>query len=86
MFDDFKEHLKIQNHILTRKRTEKKFTITIYCKEENIDVEKELDYMNFLFLKHNLMRMGFYPFEVTEIISLRRGYCSTLVFSCSRKQ
>ena len=25
MFDDFKEHLKIQNHILTKKQTEKKF-------------------------------------------------------------
>ena len=49
MFDDFKEHLKIQNHILTKKRREKKFTITIYCKEENVDVKKELDYMIFVF-------------------------------------
>ena len=37
--------------------------------------------MNFLFLKHNLMRMGFYPFEVTEIISLRRDYFSIFLYS-----
>ena len=87
MFDDFKEHLKIQNYILTKKQREKKFTTTIYCKEENVDVKKELDYMIFLFLKHNLtIKHNFYPFEVTEIISLRRDYFSTFVFSCSREQ
>ena len=75
MFNDFKEHLKIQNHILTKKWAEKKL-LTIYCKEKDIDVKKELDYTNFLFLEHNLMRMGFYPFEVTEIISLRKDYFS----------
>ena len=39
MFNDFKQHLKIANHVSTKKQTEQKFTITIYCKE-HINVKK----------------------------------------------
>ena len=80
VFDDFKQHLKTPNHVLTKKRTEQKSTITIYCKEGHIHAKKELDYMDVLFLKYNLMATGFYPFEVTEIISLRRDYFLCLYF------
>ena len=85
MFNYFKQHLKTSNHVLTKKRTEQKFTVNTYC-EEHINVKKELNHMNFSFLKHNLMAMDLYPFEVTEVISLRRDYFSKYVFSCSRKQ
>lgn len=37
--DNFKEHLKIKSYIMTKYRTEKKFSITIYCKEEHIHVK-----------------------------------------------
>lgn len=37
--DNFKEHLKIKSYIMTKQRTEKKFSITIYCKEEHIHVK-----------------------------------------------
>ena len=84
--DDFKQHLKIQNHILTKKSEEKKFKITIYCKQDDINIKKELDYVNFLFLKHNLMELGFHPFQVAEIISIRRDYFSTFIFCSDRKQ
>ena len=84
--NDFKQHLKIQNYILTKVSDEKKFKITIYCKQDDINIKKELDYVNFLFLKHNLMELDFYPFQVTEIISIRRDYFSTLIFCSDRKQ
>ena len=67
LFNDFKEHLKIRHHILTTKPTEKKCTITIYCKQDDINVKKQLDAMNFFFVKYNLMKMSFYPFDPTKL-------------------
>ena len=54
-------------------------------KEENINVEKELEYFNLLHLRYNLSRIGHLLFEVTEIISIKRDYFSVFIFS-SRKQ
>ena len=70
---------------MKKKRTEEKFIVTIYCKEEDINVNQELNYFNTLFLKHCLRKMGHQPFEVTEIISIRRDYFSTYVFSSRKK-
>ena len=47
--NDFKQHLKIRDYILTKKSEEKKFKITIYCKQDDINIKKELDYVNFFF-------------------------------------
>ena len=33
------------------KWTEKKFVVSIYCKEDNINVKKELDCFNFIIFK-----------------------------------
>ena len=55
------------------------------CKEDDINMKEELDYLNVLFLDFNLKSMGYFPFEVEEAISLRRDYFSTFVFY-SRKQ
>ena len=54
-------------------------------KRDDINIKKELNYVNLLFLKHNLMELGFYPFQVTEMISIRRDYFSTLIISSDRK-
>ena len=54
-------------------------------KEEHIHVKKELEYFNFLYLKHNLSRMGHVPFEVTELISIGTDHFSTFIF-LSKKQ
>ena len=82
--DDFKKHLKILFYVLTKECTENRLNILIYCKENNINVEEELEYSHFLCVNHNLIKMGYRPFEVKEIISLRRDYSSTYIFS-SRK-
>ena len=85
LLDDFKEHLKIPFYILMKDCTENSFNISIYCKENDINVKKELEYLNFIFANYDLVKMGYHPFEVKEIISLRRDYSSTYIFS-SRKQ
>ena len=85
LLDDYQEHLKIPFHILTKESTKNSFKIIIYCKECDINIKKELEHLNDLFLCHSFTKMVFYPFEVKEIISLRRDYFSTYIFS-SRKQ
>ena len=57
----------------------------LYCKESDVNVKKELDFINFSFLKHNLVSLGFYPFNVKEIISIRRDYFSTFTFTFSKQ-
>ena len=52
----------------------------MHCKKDDINVNKELDYLNMIFLNFNLMDMSYRPFEVEESISLRRDYFSTFVF------
>ena len=47
LLDDFKDHLKIPCYVLTKERTENSFNTLIYCKENNINVKKELEYLNF---------------------------------------
>ena len=82
LVDDFKEHIKFRN-IMTWKYEENKLILTIYCLEKNIFVNKELDFLNFLLRKHSLAWM-YNPFEVTEIISIRKNYSSHYIF-ISRK-
>ena len=82
---EFKENLKIPFHIVTKDRTENIFSITVYCKESDMNISKELDCLNFLFAKYDLSKTGYCPFDVKEIISLSRDYFSTYVFYC-RKQ
>ena len=85
LLDDFKEHLKIPFYILMKQRTVNSFNISIYYKENDINLKKELEYLNFLFVNYDLVKMGYQPFEVKEIISLRRDYSSTYIFT-SREQ
>ena len=81
---DFKEPLKIPFHILPKNCTENRFNIVIYCKEYDINVKKELEYLNFLFENHDFAKMGHHSFEVKETISLRRDYSSTYNFSSKK--
>ena len=82
---EFKENLKVPFHIVTKDRTENIFKITVYCKESDMNIRKELNCLIFLFAKYDLSKMGYCPFDVKEIISLKRDYFSTYVFYC-RKQ
>ena len=82
LLDDFKEHLKILCYVPAKERTENIFNSLVYCKENDINVKEELEYLNFLFVNHNLVKKGYCPFEVKEIISLSRDYSSTYIFSC----
>ena len=84
LLHDFKKHLKILFYFFTKECTENRFNILIYCKENDINGEEELEYSNFLCVNHNLIKMGYRPFEFKEVISLRRDYSSTCIFS-SRK-
>ena len=68
-----------------KKRSENSFSTVVYCKENDVNVKKELEYLNFLFLNHDLTVIGYCLFGVKEIISLWRHYFSTYIFS-SRKQ
>ena len=47
LLDDFKEHLKILCYVLTKERTENTFSTLISCKENDINVKEELEYLNF---------------------------------------
>lgn len=80
MCDKFREYLNISGFILTKNWTENRFIVKVYCKEDDINVNKELNYLNMLFLNFNLMDLSYRPFEVEESISLRIDYFSTFVF------
>ena len=85
LVNDFKEHLKIPNNVVTWISKEKKFVLTVYCLEKDISVKNELDFLN-LFYRHNGFNwIKLDPFEVTEIISINKNYSSTFEFT-SRKQ
>ena len=88
LVNDFKEHLKIPNNVVTwiiKKKEKKKFVLTVYCLEKDISVKNKLDFLNLLYRHHGLNRMKLDLFEVTEIISINKNYSSTFVFT-SRKQ
>ena len=51
---EFKENLKIPFHIVTKGQTENIFNITVYCKESDINISKELDCLNFLYLLNTI--------------------------------
>ena len=80
----YKLHLKISNNILEYIRRIL-CNVMLYCKESDVNVKKELDFINFSFLKHNLVSLGFYPFNVKEIISIRGDYFSTFTFTFSKQ-
>lgn len=52
---------------------------------KEINVSKELDFLNSLYNRHNFKKYGYNLFTVTEIISLRRDYFSTYIFSSSKQ-
>ena len=43
---EFKENLSIQKN--------PEFSIVIYCRQDDINVRKELDFLNNLYMKHDL--------------------------------
>ena len=49
----------------------------VYCKKENINVNNELNFLNYVYVKHNFKRFNFLPFEVVQIISIQKINFST---------
>ena len=79
---EFKEALPIpQSKIFLKKE----FSIVIYCWQDDINIKRELDFLNNMYIKHDLKRWNYLPFEVTEYISVTKVYPSTYIFT-SRKQ
>ena len=85
LVNDFKEHLKISNNVVTWISKEKQFALTVYCLEKDISVKNKIDFLNLLYRRHGLNWMKLDPFEVTEIILINKTYSSTFEFT-SRKQ
>ena len=54
LYNDFKENCKIKKKIIKWKKDENKFSIVIYCLEENINVNKEMELLNKLCKKYGL--------------------------------
>ena len=79
-FRMFKKKLKIPFHVVTKGRTKNIFNMTVYSKESDINIRKQLDCLKLLFAKNYLSKMSYYPFDVKEVISLRRDYFTTYVF------
>ena len=82
---EFKENLSIPHAIIDRKFLKKEFSFVIYCRQDDINVKKELDFLNNLYIKHDVKGWNYLPFEVTEYISDTKVYSPTYIFT-SRKQ
>ena len=74
---EFKENLSIPHAIIDRKLKNKEFSI---WRQDDINVKKELDCLNNLYIKHDPKRWDYLQFEVTEYISVTKVYPSTYVF------
>ena len=77
----------VPHTIVDRKFEKSKFSIIVYCLEDNISVNEELDFSNFLSIKHDLNRLKYMPFEVTEIVSIKKymHVCIFLLLENSKK-
>ena len=54
-----------------------KVPIMVYYKKENINVNNEHNFLNYVYVKHNFKRFNFLPFEVVQIISIQKINFST---------
>lgn len=45
---------RILKYIIEKKYEEKKFEIVSYCVKKDIDLNKEIDFLNFMYRKHGL--------------------------------
>lgn len=69
---DFKANCKIENRIIkAKKKEEKKFMIYLYCLEQNIVLDREKNYLNLLYKKHELSWLHYRLPEVTKILSAK---------------
>ena len=57
----------------------------VYCKEENIDINNQLNFLNYLRVEHSFKQFNYLPIEVVQIISVQKINFSTYFFT-SRKQ
>lgn len=74
----------MKDHVIEFKRTDSKAVIKVYCRENDIDLQNELNFFNGLYRKPNLSKYGFDCFFVTEIIPIKRDYFSTYCFISNR--
>ena len=86
LIDNFKDHLKIPNNVVTWICREGRTVLRVYCLKNDISVKQELNYLNVLHKDYELEWMKLQPFDVTEWISFfNKNYLFMFVFT-SRKQ
>ena len=73
----FKEKMNVPHTIEDCKFEKSTFSIMVYYKKENINVNNEINFLNYVYVKHNLKRFNFLPFEVVQIISIQKINFST---------
>ena len=82
-FLEFKQQCDVEGKIIIPYRSEKDFTIAIYCLEKNISVDKQRKKLFSLYKKHGVHYLSSawdISFDVRQIISLKLIYNSTYLF------
>ena len=81
-----KQNCNIKKKIIEWKKDENKFSIVIYCLGENINVNKEMKLSNKLYKKHGLWWTVFDPLEIKKIMSIKKIYDPTFIFSFNKQK
>ena len=87
-FLEFKQQCDVEGKIITTYRSEKDFTIAIYCLEKNISVDKQRKKLFSLCKKHGVHYLSSawdINFDVHQIISIKSIHNSTYLFIFLKK-
>lgn len=71
LYENYRENLRIKGCVIDLKQKDSKVIIKSFCKETDVNVQKEL---HDLFDKFNISFYGCHHFFVTKIISVRKSY------------
>ena len=55
LITDYKNHIDMTKYVIEWKDLINKFGLIVYCLEEKIDLGKEKEHLNKLFIKHRLL-------------------------------
>lgn len=85
--NEFKEKCKKPNKTVHFKDKDKNFLIHVHCLEENMDVKKEKRTFGKSVPKTRLpFAWNLEPLEETQIISIKKNYFSTYIFTFNKKE
>lgn len=57
--DSAAPHKVCQFYIVTKDWAKNIFSVTVYCKEKDMNISREFYYLDFLFAKYELSKMGY---------------------------